>query len=181
MPAGFEFARAGAEGAQICQVGALQCLCYNRARANCSPKSTCASGCDCRFAGVSGAGGASGAPFAGGTSTAAGAGGLAGNGDPSTAGQVNHGGAAGTPGSAAPAAKAGAATAIAGASANSAGAGSTLSAPPEDASVPSLRTPQTACALGRRQRSSDNSTVLWCLLGLVCLGRWRRLARSRAA
>jgi len=174
MPTGFEFAPAGAEGAQICQVGALQCLCYNRAQANCSPKSTCAAGCDCRFAGVSGAGGASGAAFAGGTSTAAGTGGVAGNGDPSTAGQAHQGGAAGTPGSAAPAAGAGAATAVAGANANSAGASSTPLATSEDAPVPSLHTPESACALGRRQRSSDNSTVLGCLLGLLSLGRWRR-------
>ena len=175
MPNGFEFARAGAEGAQVCQVGALQCLCYNRAKANCSPKSTCASGCDCRFAGASGAGGGSGAGNAGGSSSAGGTAGAGGKVEPSTAGQVNHGGVAGTPGSAAPAATAGAATAIAGASANANGAGAsgTTSGAPEDAPVPSLHTPQSACALGR-QSSSDNSTVLWCLLGLVSLGRWRR-------
>lgn len=51
MPQGFEFARTGSEGAQLCAVGDLSCLCYNRAAANCSPKATCEFGCDCRWAG----------------------------------------------------------------------------------------------------------------------------------
>lgn len=173
MPTGFEFAPAGAEGAQVCQVGALQCLCYNRAKANCSPKSTCAAGCDCRFAGASGAGGAPGAGGTGGASTAASTGGVAGNGEPSLAGAANPGGAAGTPGSAAPAAVAGAATASAAASANNTGASGAPSGTAEGAPVPSLHTPN-ACALGLRPRSADNSAVLWCLLGLVTFGRWRR-------
>jgi len=177
MPTGFEFAPAGAEGAQVCQVGALQCLCYNRAKANCSPKSTCAGGCDCRFAGASGAGGASGAAgtsTAGGASTAASTGGAAGNGDPARAGQANQGGAAGTPGSAAPAAVAGAAMASAGASAISAGASSVLSGADEGAPVSSLRTSSSACAFGLRPRSVSDSAALWCLLGVVTFGRWRR-------
>ncbi len=51
LPKGYQFAPGGAEGAEVCETAGLQCACYNRAKANCSPKASCGFDCDCRWLG----------------------------------------------------------------------------------------------------------------------------------
>jgi len=170
MPKGYEFAAPGAEGAEVCHTAGLSCACYNRAKANCSPKTTCASGCDCRFAGGSSS-----------TSSGGGAGMQAGSAGTAPSNPSTGGGGTG-PGFGDPAGAPSASTPVAAASGAAGTAPSTvpsgMSAAGAPVSSPSAQTSGCALALGHRLPSTPALSLS--LLGLSALWRLRRRSRPSA-